>query len=81
MDQDEARYHMKRCVDSGLWVADAKAAEAEKAAKEAAEAAAAGAAEGAAGAAEGATTGASEEGAAAAEPIYEEVKSSTKPSE
>ena len=44
MDQDEARYHMKRCVDSGLWVADAKAAEAEKAAKEAEEAAAEGAA-------------------------------------
>ena len=41
MDQDEARYHMKRCVDSGLWVADAKAAEAEKEAREAAEAAAA----------------------------------------
>ena len=27
MDPDEATYHMKRCVDSGLWVPDAKAAE------------------------------------------------------
>ncbi|KAK8767344.1 hypothetical protein V5799_005884 [Amblyomma americanum] len=25
--EEEARYHMKRCVDSGLWVPDAKAAE------------------------------------------------------
>ncbi|KAF0313815.1 Hsp90 co-chaperone Cdc37 [Amphibalanus amphitrite] len=58
MDEDEARYHMKRCVDSGLWVADAKAAEAEKAAKEAAEAAA--------------------KGAAAAEPVYDEVKGAAK---
>lgn len=24
MDEEEARYHMKRCVDSGLWVPDAK---------------------------------------------------------
>ena len=23
MPEDEARYHMKRCVDSGLWVPDA----------------------------------------------------------
>jgi cell division cycle protein 37 len=23
MDENEAKYHMKRCVDSGLWVADA----------------------------------------------------------
>lgn len=23
MDKTEAAYHMKRCVDSGLWVADA----------------------------------------------------------
>lgn len=26
MPEDEAKYHMKRCVDSGLWVPDAKAA-------------------------------------------------------
>lgn len=26
MDKEEASYHMKRCVDSGLWVADAKSA-------------------------------------------------------
>lgn len=26
MDEEEARYHMKRCVDSGLWVPDAKSA-------------------------------------------------------
>ncbi|CAG7731425.1 unnamed protein product [Allacma fusca] len=24
MDEEEAKYHMKRCVDSGLWVPDAK---------------------------------------------------------
>ncbi|KAK4879798.1 hypothetical protein RN001_007944 [Aquatica leii] len=24
MDENEARYHMKRCVDSGLWIPDAK---------------------------------------------------------
>lgn len=24
MPPDEASYHMKRCVDSGLWVPDAK---------------------------------------------------------
>ncbi|XP_023212656.1 hsp90 co-chaperone Cdc37-like [Centruroides sculpturatus] len=27
MPEEEARYHMKRCVDSGLWIPDAKAAE------------------------------------------------------
>lgn len=27
MPEDQARYHMKRCVDSGLWVADASANE------------------------------------------------------
>lgn len=27
MPEDEAKYHMKRCVDSGLWVADANAGE------------------------------------------------------
>ncbi|KAL3216814.1 hypothetical protein MRX96_006351 [Rhipicephalus microplus] len=27
MPEEEARYHMKRCVDSGLWVPDAKNAE------------------------------------------------------
>ena len=26
LPQEEAAYHMKRCVDSGLWVTDAKAA-------------------------------------------------------
>lgn len=26
LPKEEAAYHMKRCVDSGLWVADAKAA-------------------------------------------------------
>ncbi|XP_076311438.1 cell division cycle protein 37 isoform X2 [Tachypleus tridentatus] len=25
--EEEARYHMKRCIDSGLWIPDAKAAE------------------------------------------------------
>lgn len=34
LPEEEARYHMKRCVDSGLWVPDAKAAEAEEAAAE-----------------------------------------------
>ena len=29
MDEAEARYHLKRCVDSGLWVPDAKSAEKE----------------------------------------------------
>lgn len=23
MPEDEARYHMKRCIDSGMWVPDA----------------------------------------------------------
>ena len=27
MPEEDARYHMKRCVDSGLWVADASKAE------------------------------------------------------
>lgn len=27
MPVDEARYHMKRCIDSGLWVPDAKSKE------------------------------------------------------
>lgn len=27
MPEEEAKYHMKRCVDSGLWVADANAKE------------------------------------------------------
>ena len=27
MDEEEARYHMKRCVDSGLWVPEAKSAQ------------------------------------------------------
>lgn len=27
MPEDQAKYHMKRCVDSGLWVADANANE------------------------------------------------------
>ena len=26
LPKEEAAYHMKRCVDSGLWVTDAKAA-------------------------------------------------------
>ncbi|KAF5288627.1 hypothetical protein FQR65_LT11998 [Abscondita terminalis] len=26
MDENDARYHMKRCVDSGLWIPDAKSA-------------------------------------------------------
>ncbi len=26
LSKEEASYHMKRCVDSGLWVSDAKAA-------------------------------------------------------
>lgn len=29
MPEEEARYHMKRCIDSGLWVPDAKAKESE----------------------------------------------------
>jgi cell division cycle protein 37 len=27
MPEEDAKYHMKRCVDSGLWVADANAKE------------------------------------------------------
>jgi cell division cycle protein 37 len=27
MDENDARYHMKRCVDSGLWIPDAKSAQ------------------------------------------------------
>lgn len=27
MPEDEAKYHIKRCVDSGLWVPDANKAE------------------------------------------------------
>ncbi|KAF8794733.1 Hsp90 co-chaperone Cdc37 like protein [Argiope bruennichi] len=37
MPEDEARYHIQRCIDSGLWIPDAKKAEqeaAEAAAKE-----------------------------------------------
>lgn len=30
MPEEEARYHMKRCIDSGLWVPDAKAKEKEE---------------------------------------------------
>ena len=37
MPEDEAKYHLKRCIDSGLWVPDAKKAEREKAEKEKAE--------------------------------------------
>ena len=29
LPEEEARYHMKRCVDSGLWVPDANAANTE----------------------------------------------------
>ena len=31
MPEDEAKYHLKRCIDSGLWVPDAKKAEADAA--------------------------------------------------
>lgn len=31
MDKAEAAYHMKRCVDSGLWVADANTLKEEEA--------------------------------------------------
>ena len=27
MPEEEAKYHLKRCIDSGLWVPDAKKAE------------------------------------------------------
>lgn len=30
MSEEDARYHMKRCVDSGLWVPEAKKKEGEK---------------------------------------------------
>lgn len=29
MPEEEARYHLKRCVDSGLWIPNAKDAEKE----------------------------------------------------
>lgn len=31
MSEEDAKYHMKRCVDSGLWVPDAKKKEQEAA--------------------------------------------------
>lgn len=34
MSEEDATYHMKRCVDSGLWVPDAKTKEKEKEKKE-----------------------------------------------
>lgn len=37
MPEEEATYHMKRCVDSGLWVPDAKNNEKENEKKEAEE--------------------------------------------
>lgn len=37
MPEEEATYHMKRCVDSGLWVPDAKNKEKENEKKEAEE--------------------------------------------
>lgn len=27
MDEEQAKYHMKRCIDSGLWVPDARNAQ------------------------------------------------------
>ena len=30
MPESEARYHLKRCIDSGLWIPDAKKTEEEK---------------------------------------------------
>lgn len=30
LPEDEARYHLKRCVDSGLWVPDASKADKEE---------------------------------------------------
>lgn len=30
MPEDEAKYHMKRCVDSGLWVPEKSSEEAEE---------------------------------------------------
>ncbi|KAG8180702.1 hypothetical protein JTE90_005799 [Oedothorax gibbosus] len=41
MPEEEARHHINRCIDSGLWIPDAKKAEREAAEKEAAEKAAA----------------------------------------
>lgn len=35
MPEEEARYYMKRCIDSGLWVPDAKSKEKEDASEEA----------------------------------------------
>lgn len=35
MPEEEARYHLKRCIDSGLWVPDANAAKAEAEAEQA----------------------------------------------
>lgn len=29
MPEEEARHHINRCIDSGLWIPDAKKAEAE----------------------------------------------------
>lgn len=40
MPEEEARYHINRCIDSGLWIPDAKKAEAEAQAAAAAAAAA-----------------------------------------
>ena len=37
MPEEEARYHINRCIDSGLWIPDAKKAEAEAQAAAAAE--------------------------------------------
>jgi len=33
MPEEEARYHLKRCIDSGLWVPDARKDAAESAAE------------------------------------------------
>lgn len=30
MDEKDARYHMKRCVDSGLWIPEANKTKTEK---------------------------------------------------
>lgn len=30
MPEDEAKYHLKRCIDSGLWIPDARKAEQEQ---------------------------------------------------
>lgn len=34
MPEEEAKYHMKRCVDSGLWVPEAKKDQSEEPVKE-----------------------------------------------